>query len=605
MRKSHSNIMREEAVGRYRRDLPEYAYELSFRDLVELPAIVSSMQKARERGRDSFGGFWIGEEKTKTRKSAEFGVPPFPPPPLFHSLFLHRTTILLVGAVCRSRRRPSTRRRHLPGAERLPRAPPRPALRPLPLPRPLRPPPLPPPPLPSLRLFLLLLNPNPNPNPNPNSDPNSDSISPLLGVVVSSLASAKLFPLLWSLLLDLRASPSPPTFAPELFWLLFRAYARARRPDDALRAFRRMPDFVGLPHSLPDLHRLLSALSNHSLVAHALPFFRSLRSRFPVTPQTYTILISGWARLRDPANARALFDEMLQRGLAPDAPSYSALIAALCAAGELGAARDRLREMQRRHGLTPDAATYSPFVRAACSAKDARSALRALDSMRRRGLAPNVFTYNAVVKLLCESGELGDAYELLDEMLARGAKPDTWGYNAILAAHCRLREANKALRLIARMDRDSCSPDRHTYNMLLKMLIGVGRIDRAAEVWDGMEKRGFHPAAASYAVMIHGLCRTKGRVEDACAYFERMVDEGIPPYLSTCELVREKLLKLGLRERVGALAGKMRRSTSCTIQELAAAMQGSKRTECNSEKESRIATEEWSRTHTDHKQVLS
>lgn len=73
MRKSHSNITREEAVGRYRRDLPEYAYELSFRDLVELPAMVSSMQKARERGRDSFSGFWIGEEKTKARKSAELG----------------------------------------------------------------------------------------------------------------------------------------------------------------------------------------------------------------------------------------------------------------------------------------------------------------------------------------------------------------------------------------------------------------------------------------------------------------------------------------------------------------------------------------------------
>ncbi|XP_020094610.1 pentatricopeptide repeat-containing protein At1g52640, mitochondrial-like [Ananas comosus] len=544
MRKSHSNIMREEAVGRYRRDLPEYAYELSFRDLVELPAIVSSMQKAREKGRDSFGGFWIGEEKTKTRKSAEFGG------------FFRRVFFPLPAS---GRKKGSSRTIGSCST------------------------------ISSTSLSI---------------DGDGYELQERRSSRTSSRDnSKKLFPLLWSLLLDLRASPSPPTFAPELFWLLFRAYARARRPDDALRAFRRMPDFVGLPHSLPDLHRLLSALSNHSLVAHALPFFRSLRSRFPVTPQTYTILISGWARLRDPANARALFDEMLQRGLAPDAPSYSALIAALCAAGELGAARDRLREMQRRHGLAPDAATYSAFVRAACAAKDARSALRALDGMRRRGLAPNVFTYNAVVKLLCESGELGDAYELLDEMLARGAKPDTWGYNAILAAHCRLREANKALRLIARMDRDSCSPDRHTYNMLLKMLIGVGRIDRAAEVWDGMEKRGFHPAAASYAVMIHGLCRTKGRVEDACAYFERMVDEGIPPYLSTCELVREKLLKLGLRERVGALAGKMRRSTSCTIQELAAAMQGSKRTECNSEKESRIATEKWSRTHTDHKQI--
>ncbi|XP_072964794.1 uncharacterized protein [Typha angustifolia] len=396
-----------------------------------------------------------------------------------------------------------------------------------------------------------------------------------LRLLASSLAAARLYPLLWSLLSDLYPDYK---FTPDLFRLLFRYYARAHLPDDAIRAFRRMPGY-GLEPGIDDFHAVLSALCKNRLAEHAEPFFHNHKSQFEVTQKSYTILIAGWADLGKFENAVLLFDEMLQRGLAADVPAYNALIAAFCKSGEVDEAHMRLLEMQRIHGLEPDAATYSVFTRAACEAKDVRSAVRVLDSMKKRRLVPNVFTYNAVVKLFCEKDMIVEAYELLDEMIASDAKPDVWSYNAILNVHCRLHEVNKALRLLERMDNNSCLPDRHTYNMLLKMLIGVGRIDRALEVWNGMEGRGFYPSAASYAVMIHGLCRKKGRVEEACGYFERMVDEGIPPYLSTCELVRGKLLQIGFRDRVMALVGKMQRSTSCTIQELSSAMDGSKRME--------------------------
>ena len=156
--------------------------------------------------------------------------------------------------------------------------------------------------------------------------------------------------------------------------------------------------------------------------------------------------------------------------------------------------QEQLKDMQRSRGLAPDAATYGPFLHSACASKDARAALRVLDRMRARSLTPNVFTYNAVTRLLCELGEVDEAYNIL--MAAYGEKPDVWSYNTLLNTHCKLKEVNKALRLISRMDEGLCLPNRHSYNMILKMLIAIGRVDRAIEVWDGMEKRGFHPGAA-------------------------------------------------------------------------------------------------------------
>ncbi|ONM21647.1 Pentatricopeptide repeat-containing protein mitochondrial [Zea mays] len=411
-------------------------------------------------------------------------------------------------------------------------------------------------PVPSLRFFLFAA-----------AMPGFTHLPDSLLILAGSLAGARLFPLLRSLLSDLPRS----ALSRDLFPLLFRAYARAGLPEDAIRAFSSMERFCFLP-TVADLHSLLFTLSHNGLVEHAEAFFRESPFQFDLSAKTYTILISGWAVVASPVKAQKLFDEMIERGVQPDVPAYNALIDALCRGGDVALAQEQLKDMQRSRGLAPDAATYGPFLRSACASKDARAALRVLDRMRARSLTPNVFTYNAVIRLLCELGEVDEAYNILNEMATYGEKPDVWSYNTLLNTHCKLKEVNKALRLISRMDDSSCLPNRHSYNMILKMLLAIGRVDRAIEVWDGMEKHGFYPGAATYAVMIHGLSCKKGRAEEACSYFLRMVDEGIPPYQATCQVLRDRLLRLGLRDDLEMLTDRMRRSTSCTIQDLASIM---------------------------------
>ncbi|KAL3512014.1 hypothetical protein ACH5RR_024731 [Cinchona calisaya] len=79
-----------------------------------------------------------------------------------------------------------------------------------------------------------------------------------------------------------------------------------------------------------------------------------------------------------------------------------------------------------------------------------------------------------------------------------------------------VHKGNRALRLISRMDDYGCQLDRHTYNMVLKMLIRVGRFARVEKVWDSMDERGFYPSVSTYAVMVHGLCKKKHKLEVAC-----------------------------------------------------------------------------------------
>ncbi|KAM5578814.1 pentatricopeptide repeat-containing protein [Rosa sericea] len=392
-------------------------------------------------------------------------------------------------------------------------------------------------------------------------------------ILIDILGSSGQFALLWDFLIEMRESKCCE-ISPELFWVIFRVYSRANLPRDAIRAFNRMVEF-GVKPSVHDLDQLLYTLCKRKHVKHAQEFFDKVKSGFELGAKTYSILMRGWGDICDSDNARKLFDEMTERGCLVDVPAYNSYLEALCKGGNVDEAYKIFREMGSK-GVEPDAGTYSIFIRAYCEANDIHSVFSVLDRMKRYNLLPNVYSYNCIIKKLCKNEKVEEAYQLLDEMIEMGVKPDEWSYNAIQAYHCEHCEVNQSLRLLSRMEKDNCMPDRHTYNMVLKLLIRIGRFDRATEVWESMGKRGFYPSVSTYSVMIHGLCKKKHKLEEACKYFEIMIDEGIPPYSSTVEMLRNRLLGLGLLDDIEILASKMEQSTSCSIQEFAKVLRGNK-----------------------------
>ncbi|KAL8504326.1 hypothetical protein ACS0TY_022891 [Phlomoides rotata] len=393
-------------------------------------------------------------------------------------------------------------------------------------------------------------------------------------ILVDILGSSREFPFLWDFITEMNRTGSCE-ISQEIFWIVFRAYSRANLPGDAIRAFNKMVDF-GIRPRVDELDQLLYAMCKKKHVKHAQEFFDQVKGEgLSPSVKTYSILIRGWADIGDSECAQKLFDEMLERGFTVDLLAWNSILDALCKGGRVDEAYEQFRGMKSR-GFEPDAYSYSIFIHAFCEANNLHSAFKVLDTMKRNNLIPNVYTYNAVIKRLCKNGSVEEAYELLNEMIERGAKPDTWSYNTILAFHCDRNEVNLALKLISRMDRDACKLDRHTFNLVLKMLIRIGRFDRVEKVWNSMEERGFHPTVSTYAVMIHGLCKKRKKHDDAYRYFEMMIDEGVPPYAVTCEMLRNKLVGLGFAEQADILAEKMERSSSVTIQEAATLMRGNR-----------------------------
>ncbi|KAL2928302.1 hypothetical protein RDABS01_028802 [Bienertia sinuspersici] len=390
-------------------------------------------------------------------------------------------------------------------------------------------------------------------------------------ILINVLGRSKQFALIWDLLYEVKSSENVK-LCPEIFWVIFDAYCRANLPNDAIRAFNRMNEFE-LEPNLNDLDHLLYLLCRRKFVKHGQEFFDEVKLKFDPSVKSYTILIRGWGDIGDSRKARKMFDEMLERECVVDVPAYNGLLEALCNGGELDEAYAMFRAMGSK-GLVPDACTYSIFIRSYCKRDNIHSIFRVLDRMKRYNLVPNVYTYNCIIKKLCANEKVDEAHGLLYEMITTGVSPDTWSYNTIMAFHCDRNEVNRAVRLLSRMEEENCKPDHHTYNMLLKMLIRVGRFDKVDEVWNSMPSRGYYPSVSTYAVMIHGFLKKKGKLDEACKYFEIMVDEGIPPYSSTIEQLRNRFVGWGLLEKMEILADKMEASSSSSIKELSKTMRG-------------------------------
>lgn len=392
-------------------------------------------------------------------------------------------------------------------------------------------------------------------------------------ILVYILGSSKQFPLLWDFLAETkRGAVFEIEF--EIFSHVIRAYCRADLPADAIRAYNKMVDF-GIKPDIDYLNKLLYFLCKGSNVKHAQEFFDKVKDGFVPDEKSYSLLMNGWGKVGEFGRGRMLFDEMVERGCSVGLKSYNSLLYCLGKGGNVEEAYKLFTEMKSM-GITPDERTFSPFLHAACDMKDMHLAFRVLDRMKSYNLVPDVFIYNRIIRNLCRRDLVDDAYKLLNEMIELGARPDLSSYSTVLQYHFNNCEVNGATKLISMMEKESCKPDRRTYNMVLKLLMRSRRVDRAQEVWDSMKKRGFYPGVSTYSVMIHGFLKIKLRVTDACEYFEKMIDEGLPPHITTCNDLRNTLIIAGFHDQIDILAEKMERSRSRSIQELSSVMRGEK-----------------------------
>ncbi|GLJ04938.1 hypothetical protein SUGI_0007380 [Cryptomeria japonica] len=269
---------------------------------------------------------------------------------------------------------------------------------------------------------------------------------------------------------------------------------------------------------------LLDALGRAKLAKEAQMLFERMRDKFPPDAKTYTVLLSGWCKVKNLLQAGKLWNEMLDEGYKPDLVTHNIMLEGLFTGRRKDEAL-KLFDLMKKSGPTPNTRSYTTVICALCKLHKMGEALRLFVEMQENGCPIDAAVYTCLITGYGNAENLDQSYKLLQEMKERGIH-DCQTYNALIKVMVDLYKPDEAGKLYDEMIQCDFKPTIHTYNMLMKLYFRTRKFERGFDIWNQMARNGCSPDVNSYTVFIGGLFR-EGRSQEACTYIERMIEMGM------------------------------------------------------------------------------
>ncbi|GJN27480.1 hypothetical protein PR202_gb15508 [Eleusine coracana subsp. coracana] len=230
----------------------------------------------------------------------------------------------------------------------------------------------------------------------------------------------------------------------------------------------------------------------------------------------------------------------------PSEHSYRHIIALLCRAGRHHDALKLFDRMTDQSGCIPDAGFLSYTVGSCASAGFLDGAAALLSKASRYGCHIEPYTYNRLMNSFIDRGRAQDAVVLFEGWIQDGSyTPDVWSFNVVIKGVCRVGDVQKALELVERMNEFGSSPDTITHNILVDGLCRVNEVNKGHEVLRRLQRDGVcMPNVVTYTSVISGYCKA-GKMEDAIAVFNDMIDFGTTPNAVTYNVLINGYGKVG------------------------------------------------------------
>eukprot|EP00929_Paragymnodinium_shiwhaense_P013910 TRINITY_DN121759_c0_g1_i1.p1 TRINITY_DN121759_c0_g1~~TRINITY_DN121759_c0_g1_i1.p1 ORF type:complete len:1113 (+),score=272.65 TRINITY_DN121759_c0_g1_i1:197-3535(+) len=325
------------------------------------------------------------------------------------------------------------------------------------------------------------------------------------------------------------------------FGSLIKAYGFAKDLAGVWRCWKELRSQHVLPTSIT-IGCMVEALVSNGDVDGGYELISELLGdaacRDQVNAIVYGSVLKGYGRQGQLDRVLAIFDEMLQQGIAPLQTTYNAVIDACTRNGQMGKAHELMAEMKTRR-LEPTLITYSTMIKGFVQQGDMTNALVIFNELKQArsiraddvvfntildgcaqaglveegerlfremqeeaGLAPSPGTLTSMVKLYAHAKVLDRAFEVVEGTCAKWRmKPSAALQNALLQACVSLRDYPKAIETYRSMVRRQLSPDLRQCQALVRGLLLAAGPSCHAEVVDLLRamlglRSGDSPSAA-------------------------------------------------------------------------------------------------------------
>ncbi|KAK4491043.1 hypothetical protein RD792_001764 [Penstemon davidsonii] len=252
---------------------------------------------------------------------------------------------------------------------------------------------------------------------------------------------------------------------------------------------------------------------------------------------TTTILMDGYFKNGNSAEALTCWNDVLERGMELDIIAYNVIVRGFCLSGNMNLVYKCLCEMFKS-GYVPDIFTYNTLIGKLCKAGRMDEACYVFNVMSRMEVPPDDITYKMIIQGLCINGDPDKANEFLSHMLGKSIMPKPLIWNVIIYAYGKSGDVQKALSVKDQMIEFDILPNIYTYNALIYTHLRNGSIDKAHYLKKEMLLNDIFPDLVTYNLLIGAACNL-GQISSALQLHDEMLRRGCDPDIVTyTELIR-------------------------------------------------------------------
>ncbi|XP_026454735.1 pentatricopeptide repeat-containing protein At4g30825, chloroplastic-like [Papaver somniferum] len=221
-----------------------------------------------------------------------------------------------------------------------------------------------------------------------------------------------------------------------------------------------------------------------------------------------------------------IYYQILKSGIAWDQEMYNCVINCCSRALPVDELSRVFDEMLQR-GYAPNTITVNVMLDMYGKARLFKKAKKVFWMARKRGLT-DVISYNTIIAAYGRNKDLKNMKTTVKKMEFHGFSVSLEAYNCMLDAYGKEGEMEKFRDVLRRLKESSVVSDHYTYNILINIYGEKGWIEEVAEVLEELQKCGLGPDLCGYNTLIkaYGLA---GMVEKAVALVKEMRDSGIEP----------------------------------------------------------------------------
>merc|ERR1719305_1819229 len=223
---------------------------------------------------------------------------------------------------------------------------------------------------------------------------------------------------------------------------------------------------------------------------------------------TFSAMIDACAKASDCAGAELWHNRMVEAGIEASNHSFGSVISACARAGNADKAEAWLNHMGEL-GIEPDVVTFSSVIDACSKADNAERAERVFQRMRGKGLTPNIVAYSALARPFARRGDWWKVEELEAHLRGDGLRMNEYFLYTLLDAYCSARprqpeRAEKAFRHAVQL---GVRVNEHVKGQLCKILGPMTVQNLIAECKQYGAREAFHQKANLAALRGRGRAR--------------------------------------------------------------------------------------------------